>query len=144
MTRVVLSECIKWATQRKVFGKPLIDQPVIQQKIAEMITHIEADHSWIEAITYQMQNMTYEQMSEHLAGPIALLKYKSTRTGLLVADHAVQIVGGRAITKGGMGRLVNTFYTWVKFPAVYGGSEEIMASLGIKQMMKKMPTNEKL
>jgi alkylation response protein AidB-like acyl-CoA dehydrogenase len=32
MSRLVTEECIKWANQRKVFGKRLIDQPVIRQK----------------------------------------------------------------------------------------------------------------
>lgn len=114
MSRVVLAECFKWAYGRKVFGKPLIDQPVIQNKLADMIAAIEADHAWIEQITHQMQNMTYEQMSDLLAGPIALLKYRVTRTGNVVADHSVQIFGGRGITKTGMGRVVETFYRWQK------------------------------
>jgi alkylation response protein AidB-like acyl-CoA dehydrogenase len=32
MSRLVTEECLKWAHQRKVFGKRLIDQPVIRQK----------------------------------------------------------------------------------------------------------------
>ena len=31
-SRVVVEECLKWAHQRQVFGKRLIDQPVIRQK----------------------------------------------------------------------------------------------------------------
>lgn len=30
--RTVVEECLKWANQRLVFGKRLIDQPVIRQK----------------------------------------------------------------------------------------------------------------
>jgi alkylation response protein AidB-like acyl-CoA dehydrogenase len=32
MMRVVTEECMKWSNQRKVFGKQLVDQPVIRQK----------------------------------------------------------------------------------------------------------------
>lgn len=32
--RLVTEECMKWAHQRKVFGKRLVDQPVIRQKCA--------------------------------------------------------------------------------------------------------------
>ncbi len=30
--RMVVEECLKWANQRRVFGKKLIEQPVIRQK----------------------------------------------------------------------------------------------------------------
>jgi alkylation response protein AidB-like acyl-CoA dehydrogenase len=36
--RMVVEECFKWATQRKVFGKRLIDQPVIRNKLAKMVS----------------------------------------------------------------------------------------------------------
>lgn len=32
MSRLVTEECIKWSNQRLVFGKRLMDQPVIRQK----------------------------------------------------------------------------------------------------------------
>lgn len=50
-----------------------------------------------------MDGMTYAQQSEHLAGPIALLKAHVTQSANEVASHAVQIWGGRGITKAGMG-----------------------------------------
>lgn len=35
--RIALEECFKWANQRQVFGKRLIDQPVIRFKLAKMV-----------------------------------------------------------------------------------------------------------
>ena len=35
-------ESFKWAHQRLVFGKPLIEQPVIRQKFAAMFAKTEA------------------------------------------------------------------------------------------------------
>lgn len=35
--RLVVEECFKWAQQRLVFGKPLIEQPVIRNKLAHMV-----------------------------------------------------------------------------------------------------------
>ncbi|KXS21857.1 acyl-CoA dehydrogenase NM domain-like protein [Gonapodya prolifera JEL478] len=143
LTRYVVAECIKWTNQRKVFGTPLISQPVIRQKLARMISNVEADCAWLEALTHQMMHMTYNQQAEHLAGPLGLLKFKVTRTAALVSDEAVQIFGGRGITRTGMGRVIEQFNRFYKLPSVYGGSEEIVADLGIRQAMKKMP-NEKL
>lgn len=31
-SRMIVEECLKWSNQRLVFGKRLIDQPVIRQK----------------------------------------------------------------------------------------------------------------
>ena len=55
----------------------------------------------LEDITFQMCNLTEAQINKHLAGPIALLKYKQSRVATLVSDGACQIFGGRAITRTG-------------------------------------------
>lgn len=65
-------------------------------------------HSWIENLTYQMNHMNYAEQSSKLAGPIALCKYQVTRMLHDVSDDACQIFGGRAITKTGMGRQIET------------------------------------
>jgi alkylation response protein AidB-like acyl-CoA dehydrogenase/predicted heme/steroid binding protein len=142
--RVMLHDCILWSNQRKVFGKPLITQPVIMAKLSDMAAQVEAVSSWLESITYQMANLDYERQSKMLAGPIALLKYYSTRVSYSVADHASQILGGRAITRTGMGQNVERFARGVKYAAIYGGSEEIMQTLAAKQMMKRMPAGARL
>jgi alkylation response protein AidB-like acyl-CoA dehydrogenase len=142
-SRCILRECVLWANQRKVFGKALITQPVIMAKIAEMTAQIEACSAWVDSVTYQMQNTPYSEQVR-LAGPIALLKYYSTRMTWMVGDHAAQIFGGRSVTRGGMGQQVERFCRGIKYSAIYGGSEEIMQSLAVKQMMKFMPPSAKL
>lgn len=57
-SRRAVEECFKWASQRKVFGKPLINQAVIRQKLASMIARVEAVQSWLESVTYQMNNVS--------------------------------------------------------------------------------------
>lgn len=137
--RQVVEDCFKWANQRKVFGKKLIEQAVIRNKLAHMVAQVESVQNWNENITYQMTKMSYAEQSKHLAGPIALCKLQATRVAYFVADEACQIFGGRAITKTGMGRVVEGFNRTVKYAAILGGSEEIMADLGIKQAMKNFP-----
>jgi len=142
--RLVLTDSILWANQRKVFGKPLINQPVIQGKLSEMAAQIEALAAWIDLITYQMHTLSYKDQQTKLAGPIALLKYYSTRVAYMCADHSSQIFGGRAITRTGMGQNIERFSRAVKYTAIYGGSEEIMQSLAAKQMLKLIPRNARL
>lgn len=144
LARYAVEECFKWSTQRMVFGKPLIAQPVIRQKLAAMVAAVESAYNWCENVTYQMCKMNYKEQTRYLAGPIALLKYQCTRSALLVSDNAAQIFGGRAITKSGMGAFVEKINRAIKFPAILGGSEEIMADLGIKQSMRFYPKNARL
>ncbi|KAH9814192.1 acyl-CoA dehydrogenase/oxidase [Melampsora americana] len=138
-SRFVTEECLKWAHQRKVFGKSLINQPVIRQKFAQMFAKCEATQSWLEHVTYQMNKMSYAEQADLLAGQIGLLKAYSTRVAHEVADEAVQIFGGRGISATGMGRFVEMFQRSYKFDAVLGGSEEILFDLGVRQAMRKMP-----
>jgi len=74
-----------------------------------------------------------------MGGQIAMLKYHATRTSWTIADDTVQILGGRGITKTGMGSKIENFKNFAKYAAVYGGSEEIMADLAIKQALKSFP-----
>lgn len=137
--RTIVEECLKWSHQRIVFGKPLISQPVIRQKLAKMISLTEACQSWLESITYQMNHLTYEQQSKLLGGPIGLLKSFATRAAHECADEAVNIFGGRGLTQTGMGRVVEQFHRTYKFDAILGGAEEVLADLGVRQAMKQMP-----
>jgi len=134
--RSVVKECFLWAHQRKVFGKALIQQPVIRAKLAAMISKTEAVQNWLENITYQMNEMPFEEMNKKLAGQIALLKYHCTRMAWEIADDAAQMFGGRGITRSGMGRGVEAFLRTIKLGAILGGSEEIMADLGVRQAMR--------
>ena len=138
-TRRVLDECFKWANQRKVFGKTLLQQPVIRYKLANMVSQTEALQNWVDNITFNMNKMSYKEAAIKLGGPIALLKLLSTRTAHHIADDATQIFGGRgkeeeelchsdflahfvAITKTGMGRFIEGFQRTYKYAAILGGS----------------------
>ncbi|CDS13227.1 hypothetical protein LRAMOSA05405 [Lichtheimia ramosa] len=144
VARYAAEECFKWANQRKVFNKRLIDQPVIRNKLARMIAGIESTQSWLENIAYQMCHMDYAEQADKLAGPIGLLKYQATRMMHHVSDDACQIFGGRALTRTGMGRYIEDLQRTYKFNAILGGSEEIMADLGVRQAIKKFPTDVRL
>lgn len=104
-----------------------------------MIQYTEATQAWLETITHQMNQMTYAQQSTLLGGPIGLLKSFCTRAAHEVADEGINIFGGRGLTQGGMGSVVEMFHRTYKFDAILGGTEEILADLGVRQAMKAMP-----
>ncbi|KAL5488375.1 hypothetical protein ACEPAI_6483 [Sanghuangporus weigelae] len=142
--RLIIEECLKWANQRMVFGKPLSAQAVVRAKIAGMISRVEACQAWLELITHQMNNMSYEEQADRLAGAIALLKQFITKCGREIAEDATQVFGGRGITATGMGRLIENFHRTSPFDAILGGAEDVMGDLGMRQAMKKMPKNARL
>jgi len=142
--RMILKECFLWCMQRKVFGKKLIEQPVIRNKLAKMIGAIESLEGYMEAVTYQMANMDQFAAMTELGGPTAILKYQTTRTMTLVVDEAVQLFGGRALTASGMGKNVEIIQRTYKFASILGGSEEIMADLGVRQALMFFPHDAKL
>lgn len=139
-TRLAITECIQWASQRDVFGKKLIDQPVIRNKLAHMVARMEAVQAWLEQITYEMCKNGYQ--NKKVASAIALCKMESTRVSHLVADEAVQIFGGRALTRGGMGKIIENFARTQKFSAILGGSEEILGDMAIRMETKAMPSSK--
>ncbi|KAA8650964.1 hypothetical protein EYZ11_003169 [Aspergillus tanneri] len=139
MSMTVVEECLKWCNQRLVFGKKLIEQPVMRQKLARMISLCESNQAWLESIAYQMCHMTYAQQASNLGGPIALLKSHATRSAQEIADMSTNIFGGRGLTQSGMGKVVEMFHRTYKFDAILGGTEEILSDLGVRQAMKKFP-----
>jgi len=142
--RVIVEECLKWASQRIVFGKPLTSQAVIRNKLGKMITRIEACQNWLELITHQMNNMTYNEMSDKLAGQIGLLKQFVSRCGRETAEDATQVFGGRALTVTGMGKLVENYHRTSGFDAILAGAEDVLGDLGVRQAMKRMPKDTRL
>ncbi|KAF6757255.1 acyl-CoA dehydrogenase [Ephemerocybe angulata] len=142
--RHIVEECLKWVNQRKVFGKPLHNQAVIRNKLAAMISRVESAQAWLENITFQMNNMNYAQQADLLAGPIAFLKRYATSTAQETAADAVQIFGGRGITRTGMGRLIEHYHRTVPFDAILGGAEDVLGDLGVRQALRKMPKDSRL
>jgi alkylation response protein AidB-like acyl-CoA dehydrogenase len=134
----------KWTNQRKAFGRNLLNQPVVRQRLAKMSAECEAVTAWHEQLTYQMTQMEPHEQAEKLAAKCSLLKYYSTRVAQEISDDAVNIFGGRAITAGGMGRLVERFNRTYKFAAILGGSEDVLADAAVRMSVKDFPVNAKL
>jgi alkylation response protein AidB-like acyl-CoA dehydrogenase len=124
-----------------VFGKKLIDQPVIRNKLGHMIRQVEATHSWLESTLYQVKTLPAAVQPLRLGGPIALLKAQSTQTFEYCAREAAQIFGGLSYTRGGQGEKIERLYREVRAYAIPGGSEEIMLDLGVRQAQKVAALN---
>jgi len=121
-----------------------MDQPVLRYKLGQMVAAMESIQAFMEDVTAHMDDY-YKRIKkdpsykyiDYLAGQIALLKYQTTRTGEMIADNACQLFGGRAVTRTGMGKYIERFHRTKKIVAIYGGSEEIMADLGVRQAVRE-------
>eukprot|EP00439_Symbiodinium_sp_Y106_P021040 s7231_g2.t1 len=130
------------------------------RKLAQMFAGIETCTQMLWDITYNMTHVGTQ--GPEIGARIALCKYQTTRMNHLVCDNAVQVFGGRGVTQGAMGRAVEIFSrtlaikaSWIaetaaatrkmyKIPAVYGGSEEIMADLAVRTAIKAYPKTARL
>ena len=53
-------------------------------------------------------------------------------------------MGGRGLTRSGMGRKIENYNRNYKYDAVLGGTEEVLADLGIRQSFRFFPHDHKL
>ncbi|KAF5364376.1 hypothetical protein D9756_000893 [Leucocoprinus leucothites] len=129
--RQIVEECLKWGTQRMVFGKPLTSQAVIRSKLANMISRVEGCQNWFESVTYQMNNMTYNETSDKLAGPIGLLKQFVVLSRFLVIRSLLTAQ-------------LMKYHRSSGFDAILAGAEDVLGDLGVRQALKKMPKDARL
>ncbi|KAF7308134.1 Acyl-CoA dehydrogenase [Mycena chlorophos] len=149
--RVVVEECLKWATQRKVFGKPLISQPVIRAKLAAMIARVESSQAWLETITFQVDRQHVASRTIQAARGadcfIEELLYEGGAGQCEGCDSGASwlfIFGGRALTLSGMGKYIERFHHTAVFDAILGGAEDVLDDLGVRQAVKGMPKRVRL
>ena len=133
MARTCVEEAARYAKSRKTFGKPLIKWQVIRHKLAEMSRQVLATHALCEKICYQMRSDPFGRKEKSLPRNVSLLKVQCTKTLEYCAREAAQIFGGRSYVKGGRAGKIERIYRDVRAFAIYGGSEEIMLDLAIRQ-----------
>ncbi|KAL0476429.1 acyl-CoA dehydrogenase [Acrasis kona] len=128
--RICYEESIKYALQRRTFGKRLVEHQIIRYKLAEMARLIEALYDNLERVGFQFKSNVPDAK---LGGQCALLKVNASRTFEFCAREAAQIFGGNSIVKEGKGKIIERLYREVRGSAIPGGSEEILLDFVIRQ-----------
>lgn len=82
--RRALVESILYTSAREAFGKRVIDQPLAQRKIAELIVEVEA----AQALVFE----GFHQSRLRLSAPI--VKMRAARLGITAASDAIELHGG--------------------------------------------------
>lgn len=134
--RVALSSAVEYAMKREAFGKTLMDQPVVRNRIARAAADLETLQSWIFEFVYQLNHLSKEEADEKLGGPTALLKAKAGMVFNDCAQTAVLIFGGNGYTRTGQGELVEKIYRDVMGARIPGGSEDVLLDLAVRLLVK--------
>ncbi len=125
MMKECMAYSIEWATERKTFGKRLIEHQVIRHKIAEMSARIDAVEACLNQICW-LWNEGDKPIAE-----VCKAKFFTTKALEFCASEAMQVLGGAGYLRGNP---VERIYREVKVMAIGGGSEEIMRDLAARQM----------
>ncbi|WP_302893264.1 acyl-CoA dehydrogenase family protein [Actinomadura luzonensis] len=84
VARRALVESICYARAREAFGRPLIEQPLMRRKLAELVVEVEA----AQALVFD------GHLGPRLRLAPALVKLRAARLGLTAASDAVEVHGG--------------------------------------------------
>jgi len=132
-SRVCVEESVRYAKTRKTFGKALIQHQVIRHKIANMAKRTMAAYGYMCHVAYALNKDHLGLVDKTIPRNVALFKVESTQCLEYCAREACQIFGGRSYVRGGRGGKIERIYRDVRAYAIYGGSEEIMLDLAMRQ-----------
>lgn len=111
---------VQYAREREAFGQPIGAFQMIQQKIADMKTRLEASR----LLTYQaaLAKMRSQQTGERYTLEASMAKLFASETAMFVAHQAVQIHGGMGYSKE---LPVERYFRDAKITEIYEGTSEI-------------------
>mmetsp|Transcript_346 Transcript_346/g.798 ORF Transcript_346/g.798 Transcript_346/m.798 type:complete len:432 (-) Transcript_346:131-1426(-) len=129
--RECLRMSIEWTRRRQAFGKPLIENAVVRNKLAEMARQIEATHAYIESVAYRIvaqerRGDDWFQSLLSLSPDAAMVKVQATKTYAHCASQAAMLHGGNSYVRGGQHGRVESLYRDVLSLAIPGGAEDVM------------------
>lgn len=144
MARVCAEDAFRHATVRETFGKKLIENQVIRQKISMFGRNIDSAFAWMEQLVFLTEHAKRSGHDAAVSGPIANLKVLAGKTLELVNREAQQIMGGLGYSKSGRGARIEQISRDLRVMVVGGGSEEILVDLSVNQELRAMKQIRKL
>lgn len=124
----LLELSLKYAHERIQFGKPIVEQQIIQHYLAEMALDIES----LRSMTYRVAWMVDEGMN--VIKEAAMIKLLGSEIYNRIADKAVQIHGGLGYIKE---YPIERYYRDARITKIYEGTSEIQKNIIAGQLMKQ-------
>jgi acyl-CoA dehydrogenase len=128
MARRALDESVRYASNRKQFGRLLAEHQLIQEKLADMVTELDAARLLVYRAAY-LKDAGVGRVSREASEA----KLYATEAAGRIIDQAVQIHGGAGLVHG---RVVERLYRDVRALRIYEGTSEIQKLIIANQLLK--------
>ncbi|MGB2360560.1 MAG: acyl-CoA dehydrogenase family protein [Luminiphilus sp.] len=125
MARRALDETLDYTAERNIFGGKLGDLQLVQAKIGEMALGVDSS-----ALLVYRAAWTKDCAAERVTREAAMAKYHATETAQQVIDAAVQLHGGKGVTKG---YIVEALYRDIRALRIYEGASEVQTTIIARQ-----------
>jgi acyl-CoA dehydrogenase len=125
MARRALDETLNYTAERNIFGGKLGDLQLVQAKIGEMALGVDSS-----ALLVYRAAWTKDCAAERVTREAAMAKYHATETAQQVIDAAVQLHGGKGVTKG---YIVEALYRDIRALRIYEGASEVQTTIIARQ-----------
>ncbi|MBV9737266.1 MAG: acyl-CoA dehydrogenase family protein [Candidatus Eremiobacteraeota bacterium] len=130
--RRALEETIAHVKTRRLFGTTLGDLQMTQAKVAEMATDIDASALLVYRAAFEK-----DRGKERVTSESSMAKWFSTEAAQRVIDSAVQLFGGRGVTRG---EIVERLYREIRALRIYEGASEIQQLVIARQILAASST----
>lgn len=124
----LIEECVKYATERKQFGKPIADFQLVQAMLADCEVEMHAARALVLDAARRMDS------GEKITKIGAICKYYCSEMVGRVADKAVQIFGGAGYIAE---YPIERFYRDVRLYRLYEGTSQIQQLIIAREMIKE-------
>src|SRR5579862_3500850 len=128
IAQAAFEEAIRYAQQRVTFGKPIAQHQLIQAKLADMATKIEASRLLIESAAEK------KNRGERCDLEAGMAKLFATETAAEVSFEAMRILGGNGYSKDFP---VERFYRDAPLVVIGGGTNELQRLIIARRLLEK-------
>lgn len=129
MARRALDQAVRYSSNRKQFGRLLCEHQLIQAKLADMITELDAARLLVYRAAYAKDNG-----ADRITREASEAKLFATEAANRIIDNAVQIHGGTGLVSG---TVVERLYRDVRALRIYEGTSEIQKLVIAGQLLKE-------
>ena len=89
-----INESVRYAMERKPFGRALATNQAIQWPLVELQTEAAMLRALIHKTAWEMDQMSKPQVAERLSDKVAMCNYRANRLVCQASDRAMQVHGG--------------------------------------------------
>ena len=125
MARRALDETLDYTAERGIYGGTLGELQLVQSKIGEMALGVDSS-----ALMIYRAAWTKDCAADRVTREAAMAKYHATETAQQVIDAAVQLHGGKGVTKG---YIVEALYRDIRALRIYEGASEVQTTIIARQ-----------